>query len=461
MWLLRYIITIELSCVVESINITAFIRGYFMSGISIAVLVIFIITYILLLVFPKLRTYIALACAIVFSILLRMGVKTIFLVAVGGSGLNVLLMIAGTMGLVVLFTESKMPQKMADILISKAPNAMWAIIMLSFFAGIISAFVDNVATVLMVAPVALAVCKKQNINPILPLVAIAVSSNLQGAATLVGDTTSILLGQEANMSFVDFFYMNVNGKGRAGIFWAVEIGAIIATMVLFIIFRKEKQKLVVAEVTKVTDYVPTLLMLLMIVLLIVVSFFEKPDYTNGIICCGLAIIGVIYESIRSKGTAIVKETVKGIDYPTLLLLFSLFIIIQGLNEAGIITKLAEIISKVGNGNPFLIYTVIVFASVLISAFVDNIPYVMTMLPVVTMLASGLGMSPYVFYFGLLIGATLGGNMTPIGASANITAIGILRKNGYEVSTAQFMKIGAPFTLVAVLSGYGLVWLFWL
>lgn len=432
-----------------------------MSPISIAVLVIFIVTYVLLLIFSKLRSYIALACAVVFCILLKMDLKTIFLVAVGGSGLNVLLMIAGTMALVVLFTESKMPQKMADILIKKSPNAMWAIIMLSLFSGVISAFVDNVATVLMVAPVALAVCKKQNINPILPIIAIAVSSNLQGAATLVGDTTSILLGQEANMSFVDFFFMNVGGQVHFGIFWAVEIGAILATCVLFVVFRKDKRKLTVDEITKVTDSVPTILMLLMVVLLIVVSFFDKPDYTNGLICCGLAIIGVIYESIRKKDSTTVKETVKGIDYLTLLLLFSLFIIIQGLNQAGIIVKLSELIAMAGGGNPFLIYTVIVFASVVISAFVDNIPYTMTMLPVVTMLASGLGIPPYVFYFGLLSGATLGGNITPIGASANITAIGILRKEGYEVTTGQFMKIGIPFTIVAVLTGYALIWLFWM
>lgn len=431
-----------------------------MNPITIAVLLLFITTYVLLLIFPKARSYVALGCAVIFIFILKMDVQTVFLEAIGGSGLNVLLMIAGTMGLVVLFTESKMPHKMADIIIKKSPNAMFAIVMLAFFAGLISAFVDNVATVLMVAPVALAVCKKQNINPVLPIVSIAVSSNLQGAATLVGDTTSILLGQEANMSFIDFFYMKVNGIGHVGIFWAVEIGAILSTLVLFLIFRGYNKKLTANEVTKVTDYVPTILMLLMVTLLIVVSFFKKPDYTNGLICCGLAIIGVVYEWICSKSGKIIKETIQGIDYQTLLLLLSLFIIIQGLNEAGIITKLAELIGKAGGGNAFAIYTVIVFASVLISAFVDNIPYVMTMLPVVTMLSADLNMSPYVFYFGLLIGATLGGNLTPIGASANITGIGILRRNGYEVSTMQFMKIGVPFTLVAVLSGYIFIWLFW-
>ena len=110
------------------------------------------------------------------------------------------------------------------------------------------------------------------------------------------------------------------------------------------------------------------------------------------------------------------------------------------------------------------YTLIVFVSVILSAFIDNIPYVATMLPVVQQIAllmnQGAGMAPYVFYFGLLTGATLGGNLTPIGASANITAIGILRKNGETVRTRDFLRIGVPFTLSAVLCGYVYIWLVW-
>ena len=111
-------------------------------------------------------------------------------------------------------------------------------------------------------------------------------------------------------------------------------------------------------------------------------------------------------------------------------------------------------------NIFLLYTIIVFGSVLISGFVDNIPYVATMLPVITSITSHMQIEPYLLYYGLLIGATLGGNITPIGASANIAGIGLLRKNGYEVSFSQFMKIGVPFTFAAVLAGYLFIWFVW-
>ena len=118
------------------------------------------------------------------------------------------MMIAGTMGIVYLFTESKMPALLADELISRMPDVKWAVVSLSLFAGIISAFVDNVATVLMVAPVALTIAKKLKISPVPSIICIALSSNLQGAATLVGDTTSILLAKAANLDFFDFFYMD-------------------------------------------------------------------------------------------------------------------------------------------------------------------------------------------------------------------------------------------------------------
>ena len=182
-------------------------------------LVLFIITYVLMLALQKYRPWIALSSAVIFII---MGYAGLFemdiLSALGAVDYNVLLMIGGTMGIVSLFVESKMPARLAEVLISKVPDVKWAVTALALFAGIISAFVDNVATVLMVAPIGLAISRKLKISPVPVLIAIAVSSNLQGAATLVGDTTSILLGGYADMTFLDFFWM----QGKPGIFWGVE-----------------------------------------------------------------------------------------------------------------------------------------------------------------------------------------------------------------------------------------------
>ena len=188
------------------------------------------------------------------------------------------------------------------------------------------------------------------------------------------------------------------------------------------------------------------------------------ELRSGLICFALCVIGVVRACIRKKGAAPIKLVLKELDTDTLLLLFGLFMVIEGIRSAGVIDAAAGLFYKVSGDDPFLLYTLIVFASVVLSAFIDNIPYVATMLPVVQGIAAlmngGEGMAPYVFYFGLLTGATLGGNLTPIGASANIAAIGILRKNGETVRTRDFLRIGVPFTLSAVLAGYIYIWLVW-
>ena len=211
----------------------------------------------------------------------------------------------------------------------------------------------------------------------------------------------------------------------------------------------------------VTDYFQSFLLLGTIILLIIVSFFpDKPATSNGLVCMSLLVIGLIRELIRKKNMKVFKQTVMEIDFFTLLLLAGLFIVIAGITEAGVVTKISEIFVSFSGGNVFVIYTLIVWASVLFSAFIDNIPYVATMLPVATGIAASLHMDPTLIYFGLIVGATLGGNLTPIGASANIAGLGILRKEGYEVKPLQFMKISVPFTIIPVLSGYILVWIIW-
>lgn len=416
-------------------------------------LVLFIIMYVLLLLFPRYRPWIALGTALVFVILEIMPLRGIL----GSINFNVLMMIAGTMGIVSLFIESGMPSLMADIIVDKMPNVKWTIVALALFAGIVSAFVDNVATVLMIAPVAIAIARKFDISPIAMVIAISVSSNLQGAATLVGDTTAILLGGYANMTFMDFFVFH----GKAGIFWAVELGALLTAVVLLILFRKETQPTVGKDRTVVEDYVPTVLLAGTVVLLIIASFIPNtPEYINGYICISLLIIGLIWNVIKKRSLLGLTKPVSEIDYETLLLLTGLFIVIGGITHAGVIDEIAKLFLKIGSGNLFVIYMLIVWVSVALSAFVDNIPYVATMLPVVQGIAAGMGVEPYVLYFGLLIGATLGGNLTPVGASANITAIGMLQREGYIVKTKDFMRIGIPFSLVAVLSGSIFVWLVW-
>ena len=416
-------------------------------------IILFALTYVLMISFGKYRTWFALASGTLFVITGMLPLGGIL----PALDFNVLLMIGGTMGLVQLFIDSHMPERMADMIMTKVPNVQWAAVCLSLFAGIISAFVDNVATVLMVAPVAIEICKKLKTNPVPFIISIAVSSNLQGAATLVGDTTAIMLGSALNMSFFDFIIYD----GKPGMFFVVELGAVFSAIIVYYIFRKEKGAIPKTDkLTEVTDYVPTILLFGAIGLLIIASFlpFEMPDEINGIICCTLLVIGLVYNYAKKKNLDAVMGPLKAIDLETLGLLVGLFLMIGGITEQGVIDALAQLLAKLGAGNPFLMYTIIVWASVLISAFIDNIPYVATMIPVIAGIAAEMGIDSTVLYFGLLSGATLGGNCTPIGASANIAGIGILRKEGHEVANSDFFKIGIPFTMSAVIPAYIVLWL---
>ena len=460
-----------------------------MAPITITALVIFAVTYVLMMAFQKIRPYVTVASALIFFALGIISAVKPDLFGTGffdlGAGetfaygwrevldavdFNVIMMIAGTMGTVYLFIESKMPQLLSDILISKMPNVKWTVVALSLFAGIVSAFVDNVATVLMIAPVALAFCKKLNISPVPSIICIAISSNLQGAATLVGDTTSILLAKEAGLDFSDFFVHD----GHVGMFWVVQAGAVVSAFIIYFMFRKEKAEIEFKNRTKVEDKFPTFLLVGTVVALIAVSFIPyaeydangvlvqngKPEITNGIICLAFFAAGIIRELFIKKNKDIVKGAFKEIDYFTIVLLIGLFVVIGGIEKAGVVDFIGETIAGLGGGNKFIVYTIIVWMSVILSAFIDNIPYTATMLAIVPVIAGDSGMDTNLLYYGLLCGATLGGNLTPIGASANIAGIGILRKEGHEVKATTFMKYGIPFTLAAVTTGYLLLWFIW-
>lgn len=427
---------------------------------KIFVLVIFILTYVSIIVFPNRKPLFAgisaALCAGVSLIFGNMNFADVF----GAIDLNVVFMLLGIMITVSVFCASEMPDFLADRLMTKMPNALAAVVLLSVMSGVISAFIDNVATVLMLAPIGISVARKTDVSPVPVVISIAVSSNLQGAATLVGDTTSIMLGSFADMSFFDFFFLH----GRFSIFWAVELGALLTIPVIVFVFRKNRGKIsFVPSGTGVKSVIPTILLSLNILALIGFSFIpseNKPAVTNGLICLAFALFALVFAAAGGKKESL-KKTVKDIDFSTVLFLVFLFVIIKTVESAGIIDDISGLFLKVGGENVFLLYTFIVFGSVIFSAFIDNIPYVATMLPVIRTLTMSLpAVSPYLLYFGLLCGATLGGNFTPVGASANVVGIGILNKAGYKTKNSDFFKIGVPFTLAAVLGGYLFCWFVW-
>ena len=374
--------------------------------------------------------------------------------AIASININVLGIFLGTMILSGLFIYSGVPAYLASMLVDKSKSICMAMLLVCGLSGFISSYTENVATVLIVAPIALEIARAININPVPLLIGVALSANLQGTATMIGDSPSIILAMQSGMNFNDFFWM----QGKPGIFFAVQLGAIGAFFILWLIFKRYNQVPKKIAITKPKTWIPTLLMSFMVLSLVISSFItNKPQYTVAFVCLSWALVGLIWHELRHRESI---SLVKNLDWQTFFFLIGIFMLVGSLTYTGAIDDVAGYISRVTGNNAFFAYMVIVWMSVCISAFVDNIPYTIAMIPVAKIVAANLGMSMYPFLFGLLIGTCLGGNITPIGASCNVVTIGILSKNGYKVKFSQFVKIGLPFTLIAVLLGSLFIWFIW-
>lgn len=412
---------------------------------------VFAAAYVLFVLLPARRTIVAVAGS---ALLLLAGVISPR-EALWAINWNVMGIFVGTLVVADLFMESRVPARLAELIVDRAPNTAWAILAICALTGFISAFVENVATVLIVAPIALSLAKKLSINPVKMMISIAVSSNLQGAATLIGDPPSMLLGGFAEMTFADFFYY----RGRPGIFFAVELGALASFVVLWCIFREHRREAELIPVEEVRSWVPTGILVTLIVALAVSSFLDTGfSWMAGGLCMVAAAIAVAWDKIVMRSSII--EGLRSLDWDTTLFLMGIFVLVGSLTQTGWIDAVSAALSDLVGRNIFFGYTLLVFVSVALSAFVDNVPYLAAMLPVAMRMSERLSMDPSLFLFGLLIGASLGGNITPIGASANVVACGLLKKEGYRVGFGEFMRIGIPFTLAATVSAYLFIWLVW-
>lgn len=368
---------------------------------------------------------------------------------------NVLGIFAGTLILADFFIYSKVPAFLSNIIINRSKNVSLAIIGVCTLSSFLSIFIDNVATLLIIAPIAVAFSKKLKLNPTYFIIGVAICSNLQGAAILVGDAPSMILAAHEKLTFNDFFLMS----GKPSIFFAIELGAIASMFVIYGFFRKYKQRIDRLTQSEVISWIPTIMILVMIVALIIAAFIDKDFiWLSGTICVVLALISLVWgKSIDKEETV---RILKRFDWDTTLFLAGIFVMVGFLETYNIIESVKNGIVHLTGTNVFLTYTFIVWISIVFSAFIDNVPYITAMLPVTSGMALDLGISPNLFSFGLLIGSCLGGNITPIGAAANVVSVGILKKEGHHTSFWTFIKLGLPYTVIATLAGYLFVWFIW-
>src|SRR5574344_2590528 len=375
---------------------------------------------------------------------------------------NVLMIYVGSMTIAALFIYSKGPARIADLIVDASPSTGVAIVLILAMTGFISIWVENVATVLVMAPIALALCRKLKINPTYFMIGLAVMSNLEGTATLVGDPPSMIFASYAGDTFNDFFV----SSGRLSIFFIVQAGMIAGCVFFYAYFARHSQKKVEVERERVITWYPAVLLVTMIVGLAGLSFLPKSvtevfPFASGLFVVTLGAIGVIlYMTTQHKSKTEAKELIKGLDWETIAFLIGIFIVVGAIAETGLLDDFAHALARFVNGSVPLGFIVILAVSVLISGFVDNVPYIIVMLPVAGTLAGTMGIRPELYDFALLIGSCLGGNLTPFGASANIVAMGILKKEGYPMNFSGWLKVGVPFTLITTTCAAIVLWLLW-
>ena len=370
---------------------------------------------------------------------------------------NVLMIYVGSMIIAALFIYSRMPAYIADIMVEKAPNTGIAIVLILAMTGIISIFVENVATVLVMAPIALALCKKLKIDPTYFMIGLAVMSNLEGTATLVGDPPSMIFASYAGYTFNDFFVH----AAKPSIFFFIQTGMITGCLYFYLFFAKQKEKPDLDK-SEVISPLPFFLLLAMIFGLAAISFLHFDcEFLSGLYVLTLGIAGVLWFRFVQRRPP--RETwllIKGLDWETIAFLIGIFIVVGAISETGLLSDFAHILARITGGNVFVGFMLILVVSVVISGFVDNVPYIIVMLPVAQTLASRMDLAAELYMFALLIGSCLGGNLTPFGASANVVAMGILKREGYPVNFAGWLKTGAPFTILTTAAAAAALWFVW-
>ena len=416
-------------------------------------LTVFALCYLLFVVLPQRRPWTA---CIGGAFLVATGVLSWRDALFAKINWNVMGLFFGTLILAEMFLMSRVPAMLAEWLVDKSKSTRVAMLALCALAGAISMFVENVAVVLLVAPVALSLADKLKVSPVSVLIGIAVSSNLQGTATMIGDPPSMILAGYMRMGFWDFFAY----QGRAGIFFAVQTGALASLAMLAFLFRRHGSKPSHLRQEKARSWVPAGLLCLLIVGLSFATLID-PDFSwfAGVYTLSLSVIALAWFRLYARWGS-TRKLLTTLDWETTFFLIGVFVLVGGLSDSGWMGRLAGFMANSVGGNAAAAFAMIVIFSVIVSGFVDNVPFLLVMIPVAQKVADQIHAPVPLLMFGLLIGACLGGNLTPIGASANVVTLGILKKRGYTVSFREFMGIGVPFTAAAVLSACAFVWWIW-
>ena len=324
-------------------------------------------------------------------------------------------------------------------------------------SGFLSMFIDSITVVLFLATVTIELSRMLKYNPVPMILAEIFCANLGGAATMSGDPPNIIIGTSLGYTFMDF----ISNTGAV-----VGISFLFALVYFWLCFRKELKENEAARVGEVSCPEPS------------TAIESKPAFLCGILVFALAVvllithaqtgltvscIGVIVAALTvmamtaTSGIQVIPRIFRGVDYKTLLFFIGLFVSVGGLEQTGVLEVIAHFISVISGGNPYVMTAIILILSAGCSALIDNIPFAATMIPVIQSLSATTGMALPTLAWTLSLGTDIGGNATPIGASANVVGTSVSAKNGHPISWGKYCKYCVPATVIVIMISLGCIY----
>jgi len=416
-------------------------------------LAVFVGAYILIATEKVPRVTVALVAAALMIIIGATDEKGIFFSQDSGIDWNVIFLLLGMMIIVGILQQSGVFEFLAIWAAKRAKGRPFVImVMLVVITAVLSAFLDNVTTVLLIAPVTLLICDRLNVSPVPFLIAEVMASNIGGAATLIGDPPNIIIASRAGLTFNDFI---VNMVPIIAILLVVFIG------LCWLMFRKQLSfdPTMVARVMALNERETIRDKILLIkslgVLVLVVTGF----ILHSVIHLEPAIVALLGAGLLVLITRLENRKIfADVEWQTLLFFAGLFIMVGGLVSLGVIEAVGQAAIEAVGDNFFAAAAGLLFGSAIFSGIIDNIPYVATLAPLVNDLVQAGGPAAEPLWWALALGSDLGGNATAVGASANVVVLGIAMRNGHPISFWTFTKYGLIVTAVTVTLCLPYLWL---
>ena len=411
-----------------------------MNPSQIIAVVIFAVTMAAIMTEKIHRTAAAIAGAILLILTGVLSVESGFSY-VDGNTLGVLI---GMMLFVTVVKNSGIFEYIAIRAAKAVKGRPWALMALFMvITALLSAFLDNVTTVLLIGPMTLAITNMLKLNPVPFFMTQILAANIGGTATLIGDPPNIMIVSAAGLSFNDF----ILSTGPAVLL------VMLATVACFYfiygrklqVTQEAREIILGLDETKTIKDRPLLIKSVVMIVLVVLGFvFHAQLHLES---CTIALTAAAIMLLIGRQD--LEETVAGVEWTTILFFTGLFVVVGGLQETGVIQLLADWLMSATHGSLALTLVIILWFSALISAFLDNIPFVATLIPLILAMGnSGMDIAP--LWWAVSLGACLGGNGTLIGASANVVLSGISTRHGYPITFASYLKVGFPLMLVSIL-----------